>query len=286
MRLYKDYIINHIKETKFPIWYLYSVQGYKRVPIMFFMGDTFTEDETADSKVQKSIDRLESILQNLPADAVLCIELKSNARANQSTALGPFEFWNHEKNEEAAAATVPALGGQFPGLVGLPAAPAGYVSEETLNGKLEALRVDNERKLNDLMYKYREKEFEEKMQREREELKQLRKELNDEKKKYESNTGAAAETLVFALKKIISEFFPALKRQAAAAPAAALQGVNQQQSEEPTPDPGDAKYKAVEELATRLYENPNIKESDIRGIIEHMSQPAAQTVEPQKTEAA
>lgn len=278
MKLTKDYIINHIKETKYPVWYLYVIQNYKRVPIQFYLGEDWSDSESAEGKVQKSVDRLLNALNSLPSDALLCIELKTNAKTNAASALGPFEFYNRDKNEEPEA---PAQLPQFPGLIGLPQAPAGYVSEETLNGRLEALRVENERKLNDFMFKHREKEFEEKMQRERQELKELRKELNDEKKKYESNTGAAAETLVFAIKKIIAEFFPGLKAQAASPSAAALQGVQQPETAAPNPEPDD-KYKLIEELATKLYENPRVSESDIRGILQSMDHPAQ--VEPQKAE--
>lgn len=238
---------------------------------MFFGGDNFTDSDTPESKAEKAVERLQNALQDLPGDAVLCIELKSSRNANQGGILGPFEFVNHDKNEEAA--TVSTAPAQFAGLMSYPAAPAGYVSEETLNGKLEAMRVENQRQINDLLYKQREREWNEKTERERQELKELRKELNDEKKKYESNTGAAAETLVFAIKKILAEFFPAF--QAQAKPPAALEGT---QAEAEASDP---KYKAIERLANKLYENPDIKEADIQRMLDGMDQ--AQTV-TQKTE--
>lgn len=280
MKLTRDYILKHIKETNFPLWALYVVQNYKRIPIMFFSGDNFTDSDTPESKAQKAIERLQNALQDLPGDAVLCIELKSSRTANQGGILGPFEFVNHDKGDEPAP-TFNGMAAQFPGLVGLPQAPAGYVSEETLNSKLEAVRVENQRQINDLIYQQRTKDFEEKMQRERAELKELRKELNDEKKKYESNTGAAAETIVFAIKKIIAEFFPALKAtgQATTAPQLGEAGT--------AAEPADPKYKAVEELATQLYENPNIKESDIRRMLAGMNQQPTQPAQSElKTEEA
>lgn len=283
MRLTRDYILNHIRETKYPLWALYIVQNYKRLPIMFFSGDNFTENDTPESKAEKGIERLQNALQELPSDAVLCIELKSCLKANQGGILGPFEFVNHDKGDDLA--TVPQTGQQFAGLIGYPTSPAGYVSEETLNAKLEGLRLDNERRVNQILLEHKEKDFEQKMQRERQELKELRKELNEEKKKYESNTGAAAETIVFALKKILGEFFPALKNATAAAPQNQLQGVNAVQ--QPVDDePHDAKYKAIEELASRLYDNPEVNESDIRRIIAGMNgEQEAETVINQKSEA-
>ena len=53
MKLYKDYIFKHIEETKFPLWGLYLVQGYKRVPIMFYAGDNFTESDMPEEKAKK-----------------------------------------------------------------------------------------------------------------------------------------------------------------------------------------------------------------------------------------
>lgn len=268
MKLYKDYIFKHIEETKFPLWGLYLVQGYKRVPIMFYAGDNFTESDTPEEKAKKAVQRLTVALEDLPADALLSIELKSSRSANGNGIIGPFEFVNHSRDEEPAAPSAPGFG-QFPGLVGLPAAPAGYVSEETLNGRLEALRVENTKQINDLIFKQREQDFKERMNRERAELKEMRKELNDERKKYESNTGAAAETLVFAIKKILGELFPGLKQlQGTQAPQ--LQGVPDEPKAEEQ-QPNDPKYKAIERLANMLYENPNIKESDVQSILDNMT---------------
>lgn len=280
MKLYRDYIFKHIKETKFPMWALYVIQNYKRVPIMFFAGDNFTDNDTPESKAEKAVERLQTALQDLPADAVLCIELKSSRSANQGGILGPFEFINHDKGDEPVGG-VNGMAAQFPGLIGMPPAPAGYVSEETLNGRLEMLRAENERKIQNIIHEQREQDFKEKVAREREELKQLRKELNEEKKKYESNTGAAAETLVFALKKIIAELFPGVAAAATtAAPAAALEGTN-----EPERQPEqvkDAKYLAVERLANSLYNNANLNEGDINRILETIQN--APTNDPQQKE--
>lgn len=267
MKLFKDYIFKHIEETKFPLWGLWLVQGYKRVPVMFYSGDNFTDSDTPEDKAKKAIQRLTVALEDLPADAVLSIELKNSRTANGSGIIGPFEFVNHSRDDEQTATSAPGFG-QFPGLVGLPAPPAGYVSEETLNGRLEALRVANERQINDLIFKQREADFKERMARERAELKEMRKELNDERKKYESNTGAAAETLVFAAKKILGELFPGLKAATAQAATPAQLGAAEPAPEQPTHDP---KYNAIERLANALYENPNINENDIQSILDKLT---------------
>ena len=37
--LTRDYITNHIRQTKYPCWALFVVQNYKRIPLYFYNGD-------------------------------------------------------------------------------------------------------------------------------------------------------------------------------------------------------------------------------------------------------
>ena len=260
-----DYIINHIKQTKFPLWSLYVVQNYRRIPIMHYCGDDFTDSETSESKSEKSVNRLLTVLSDFPTDAVLSIDLKNSKTANGSGILGPIEFVNIDKDEQN---TTPAAFSGFGQI------PAGFVSVETLNGKLEELKAANERQINELLFKQRERDFNDKVQRERTELKELRKELNDEKKKYESNTGQAAETLVFAIKKIIAELFPgAFTAQTQTAPA--LSGSDAATNE---PEQYTAKEIEINKLCNLLNDNPQITENEVKkitfSISEHMKKNA------------
>lgn len=272
MKLTKDYIINHMRATQYPCWSLFVMQAYKKVPIMHYNGDDFTQDDTQESKTEKGIARLNGALNaGIPDDALLCIELRSSKGANGSQGtLGPFEFVNRDKDDgEPQAATTPATPASFGGF-GFATPPAGWVSEEMLAGKLEILAEKNEQKINEILLKQKEKELKEWGSRERAEIAELKKELKDEKKKYENNTGAAAETLVFAIKKLIVELFPG------SGIAGALAGSPATTTEEP-PLMNDAaaenspKYRAVEGLASMLYEDSRVTEADvekIRGIIE------------------
>lgn len=272
MKLTKDYIINHMRATLYPCWSLFVMQNYKRVPIMHYNGDDFVPDDTQESKTEKGIARLNGALNaGIPDDALLSIELRSSKGANGSQGtLGPFEFVNRDKDDgEPQAATTPATPASFGGL-GFATPPAGWVSEEMLAGKLEILAEKNEQKINEILLKQKEKELKEWANRERAEIAELKKELKDEKKKYENNTGAAAETLVFAIKKLIVELFPG------SGIAGALAGSPATTTEEP-PLMNDAaaenspKYRAVEGLASMLYEDSRVTEADvekIRGIIE------------------
>lgn len=267
MRLTKDYIINHIKETRYPCWSLFVTQNYKRSPIMHYNGDDFANDDTAEAKAEKSIARLDAALQSLPADSILCIELRSSKGANGSQGtLGPFEFFNRNKDEDPGM-TPQQPASNFAGF-GFVQPPPGWVSEEMLNGKIEQLAAHNENKINEILLRQREKEFAERMKRERQELADMRKELTEERKKYESNTGAAAETLVFAVKKILAELFPD------SALVGALAGTSQPAQIEESGVMNAAavenpqKYKAVESLATMLYEDDKVTEADVAQITE------------------
>lgn len=266
--LTRDYIENHIRQTKYPCWALFVVQNYKRIPLYFYNGEDFEDGDTAEGKAEKAVARLASILRDYPADAHLSIDLKSSKGANgtQGT-IGPLEFTNRDKDDAPTMPTAPQGFGGF----GFIQPPAGWVSEETLNGKLEAIRAENEQRVNEILFKHKEDAFKEQCRRERRELEEMRKELQDERKKYESNTGAAAETLVYAVKKILGELFPQLPFGQAAATSAAqpqLAGA----AAEPMQNNVDPKYRAVEILANSLYENPNLTEKDINEIAQAISQ--------------
>lgn len=266
MRLTKDYIINHIRETKYPCWSLFVMQNYKRVPIMHYNGDDFTPDDDGAAKAEKAINRLDGALQSIPRDALLCIELRSSKGANGSQGtIGPFEFYNYNK-DEAAEPQQPQQ--NFSGF-GFVQPPAGWVSEATLNGRLEEIKVESEKRINDILFKQREKDFEERKQREYRELAELRKELNDEKRKYESNTGAAAETLVFAIKKILVELFPNLPfAQQQPAALAGTTGEETKIEDVKHVNVTSPKYKAIERFANMLYENNNITVADVEKLNE------------------
>ncbi len=254
MKLTRDFILTHIRESNYPCWALYALQSYRRTPLLFYNGDDWQDGDDASAKTEKAIKRLEAFLDQYPGGAALSIDLKSSKGANgtQGT-IGPLEFTNIDKETQEAQQTQPAPLGGFGYM------PAGWITEETLNAKLEGMQAANDRKVQDILFQHKVDAFKEHCNREREELKALRRELNDEKRKYESNTGAAAETLVFAIKKILGELFPALPF-GNSAPAQSLGAPDQDQA------PQDEKYKAVEHLANYLYENKDFDANDISDI--------------------
>lgn len=267
MRLTKDFIFKHIRDTKFPVWGLYLVQSYKRVPLAFYNGDDFADNDTPEAKAEKSCDRLSSTLQDFPAEAVLSIDLKTSKNANGSGILGPFEFINVDKD---TAAEVPQTPSPFAGFGNFAQPPQGWISEQVLNAKLDELRTENERRINELIFKQREKDFEDRMARERKELDELRRELKDEKKKYENGTGKVASTLAGAAKIVIGDLFPGLANFDNAETVAQLSGTQpQSQSQlQPLPESHDEKYKAIEQLAEMLYKDSNITTEQVSRLIE------------------
>ena len=270
MKLTKDYIINHIRATGYPCWSLFVIQNYKKTPIMHYNGDDFAQDDDAAAKVEKSIARLTNALASLPMDALLAIELRSSKGANgtQGT-LGAFEFYNHDKADE-----VPGTSAQSPttaSFAGFMQPPSGWITEEALAGKLEQVEARSENRIRNILLQQKEKEFREWAKRERAAIEQLRKEVKDEKKKYESNTGAAAETLVFAIKKLLAELFPASPIAGALAgtgtPPAEISNEAAAMDGTATNDPErSGKYKAVEGLASMLYEDSRVTEGDVAKI--------------------
>ena len=269
MRLTRDYIINHIRETKYPCWSLFVLQAYKRVPIMHYNGEDWMADDDTGAKAEKAVARLNGALQSIPPDTLLCIELRSSKGANgtQGT-LGPFEFTNNDKGDTPGSQQQPQQQAAALGGFGFVQPPPGWVSEETLNAKLEGIAVKNEQRINEILLKQREKDFEERRNRELREIAGIKKELKDERRKYESNTGAAADTLVMAVKKILGELFPALPFNKAEAQPATLSGAD-------TSRPTDPKYGAVEALANAMYQDPALTEQDVNEIALAIKQRAA-----------
>ena len=281
MKLTKDYIINHIRETKYPCWSLFVMQNYKRVPIMHYNGDDFSTDDDAGAKAEKAVARLDGALQSIPPDTLLCIELRSSKGANGSQGtLGPFEFYNYNKDDAPGQQPPQQQAAGFGGF-GFVQPPPGWVSEETLNTRLAGIEAKHEQRINEILLKQREKDFDDRRNRELREIAELRKELNDEKRKYESNTGAAAETLVMAVKKILGELFPQLPfGKTPPQNPAQLSGAAAVMDDDA---PHDPKYNAVERLANFLYANKNLSEKDINEItaaIEYRAQQPTHTAEP------
>lgn len=253
MSFTRNYVLNHIKKTKYPYWSLYVVRSYQRTHLCTYGGDDFAPDDGEEAKVAKSVRRLEDFLQSIPKGSRLSIDLRSvKSGANGTGIIGPLEFEN--VSDEEAQSQPQSLGG-----VSWGAPPPGYVSESMLEGRLAKMEAENEKKMNALIFKQQQQDFATQMQREREEVERLKKEVEDDRKKYNSNTAMGAEALVMAFKKILGELAPGLGISADNAAAPATLGA-------PQPAPVDPRATAVNEIANMLYDNPKLQVNDINAI--------------------
>lgn len=252
MKLTKNAILEHIRNTGYPFWTLCIVQNYRRIHLVTYGGDDIDDKDTREAKCEKSTARLLNTLDNFPPDTLFSIELKNVKNgANGSGIIGPLEFVNN--NGEMAEPA--AINGIPPSALGT--VPPGFVSEQYLNGKIEELKAENQKTINDLAFKYREEQFIDRMKRKEQELADLEKEMKDEKKKYESQVGKWADVLGTALSGIITKFVPVLQQQPAALGSAEQPAAEQQ--------PADPKYKAVEQFANELYNHAS--ETEINELI-------------------
>ena len=253
MSFTRDYITNHIKRTHYPYWSLYVVKNYQRTHLCSYGGDDFAANDSDDAKAAKSVQRLNDLLVSFPKGGRLSIDLRSvKSGANGTGIIGPLEFEN-VTDEEAQSQPQQTQG------LGWAAPPPGYVSESMLEGRLAKMEAENEKKMNALIFQQQQQDFATQMQREREEVERLKKEVEDDRKKYNSNTAMGAEALVMAFKKILGELAPGLGISADNAAAPATLG-------EPQPAPVDPRATAVNEIANMLYDNPKLQVNDINAI--------------------
>ncbi len=266
MKLTKEIILNHIRRSNAYLWSLFLISNYKKTHILSFKGDGITESDTAENKSEKSINRLLTILNDFPSDAIFAIELKSSNTANGNGIIGPLEFVNHTKEEQEELKGIAQIQQQV--------MPAGVVSEEFLNGKIAELKAENTKALGELMLNYERKEFNNEKARTLQKLQDKEKELEDAKKKYDSNTGAAAEALFLALKKFFNVFTKnEMPTQALAAP----------EPQAPQSEEEKRKTDITEKVATFLYDN--YSEQEIKDFYKHITTVGNNAKEISKTNA-
>ena len=90
----KDFIYERIKDSKFPFWSLGLVQGFKNTAnVMQYYGSDFTDEDTDETKIEKSIATLANTISTFPAESVFVIELKNSKQANGSGIVLAFCFF-------------------------------------------------------------------------------------------------------------------------------------------------------------------------------------------------
>lgn len=232
----RDFIYERIKDSKFPFWSLGLVQGFKNVAnVMQYYGGDFTDEDTDETKIEKSITSLANTISTFPPESVFVIELKNSKQANGNGIVGPFQFANSDKPTQTETAAQP----QTLGVV-----PPGYVPESALKGLEDSLNRNFKAELETLKMEFDRKQREAEFARREKELNEREKELKDLKKEYDSSVAKATDVLFGVGKKIVTLFF----MPKGAADAAQLGAMQQ-------PQQHDEKADVVDDFAAFLYKN-------------------------------
>lgn len=254
----KEQIFERITDSGYPFWTLYLVSGFRNQShVMTYWGNDFNEIESEETKLNKSIAKLDSVINSCPPDSVFSIEIKNAKTANGIGVIGPLQFSN----------TPTAQTSNVPSLAGLAGVPAGYVSDSTLDGIKKQMQDSFDMKLEHFKHEAILREREWNLKRKEEELKEKLKECADLKKGYDSGVARTADVLMLAGTRLIKIMFPALLPSEGAAAAAApnLGAVHAQPQAkakaqpQPEPEP-DPKADEVDDVARFIYENYDIEQ--------------------------
>lgn len=237
----KNFIFERIKDSKYPFWSLYLNQGFQnRSNVQQFFGGNFEEDDSDETKIEKSIKALQNTLSTFDDSAVFIIELKNAKTANGSGIIGPFQFQNAETVKKDSEQAAPGLG----------AIPAGYVPESMLKGIEDKINAEFNAKLERYKAESERREREAEFKRREEQLAEREKELKDQEKSYNSSVAKTADIFITIGQKLAAHFFPADDG------VAAQMVIPQQQLGQPqTPQLNDEKMQAVDELSEYMYKN-------------------------------
>lgn len=249
----KDFIFNRIKDSGYPCWTLSMQNGFRNFAnVMTYYGVDWNEEDTDDTKIEKSLARLEQTLSTFPAETIFVIEIKSGRNATGSAILGPFYF---SIAEDKAEPTEEAQKDAQPQQPQLGAIPPGYVPESMLKGledsltkafdaRIEAFKVEQAQLR-------KEQDYLNRVQR----LEDREKEVNELMKSYKSDVAKGADVVVEIVKKIGAYFL--MPKGAQMQPEMPPQlGTTPPQP----PQHHDEKADAVDDFAAFLYENFSIED--------------------------
>lgn len=237
----KNFIFERIKDSKYPFWSLYLNQGFQnRSNVQQFFGGNFAEDDSDETKIEKSIKALQNTLSTFDDSAVFIIELKNAKTANGNGIIGPFQFQNAETVKKDSEQAAPGIG----------AIPAGYVPESMLKGIEDKINAEFSAKLERYKAESERREREAEFKRREEQLAEREKELKEQEKSYNSSVAKTADIFITIGQKLAAHFFPATDDG-----VAAQMVVQQQQLGQPQTPLNDEKMQAVDELSEFMYKN-------------------------------
>lgn len=243
----KQFIYERIKDAKTPLWSLGLWQGFKNVAnVMQYNGSDFEDDDSDETKVEKSIAQLANTISTFPPESVFVIELKSTPTANRNGIFGPYQFTNSDKPRTSdAQPSQPTLGS----VAAVP--PSGYIPESMLKGVEERLQKQFAADLDRYKAESERRRQEDEYQRKLEALEEREKEVKDLEKAYNSTVAKAADVVVEIGKRLGTYFLaPSGAAHQAAAPTMAAAQLGQVAHQ-----PSDEKAQAVDDFAEFLYKN-------------------------------
>lgn len=244
----KDFIFERIKDSNAPYWNLSLCQGFKNTAnVMNYNGVDFTDEDTDETKIDKSIAQLERTISTFPADSVFLIELRGAMTSNRNGIFGPFQFTNSDKPmqpEQPPTQQQQPLGATI---------PPGYVPESVLKGIQDALQSDFDKKFELFKQETEHQRKEDEFIRRCQQLDEREKELKDKEKEYNSSVAKVADVLIEIGKRIGAGFL--MPKDAAAATMDAPTMATAQLGTTPPSADDDPKAEAVDDFAAFLYQN-------------------------------
>ena len=241
----REFIFERIKDSGFPFWSLGLSQGFKNtVNVMQYYGADFEDEDTDDTKIEKSLTRLANTIASFPPESVFVIEIKNSKQANGSGVVGPFLFNNFDNNVENDNSNQNPQLGQI---------PAGYIPESMLKGLEDKIKSEFETKLENYKLETERKQRESDFRRREDALVEREKEVKDLEKSYNSSVAKTADVFIEIGKKIALYFFPPTAETVSSQPPQPPQP--QLSGAVVTPPPVDEKTKAVDDLAEFVYKN-------------------------------
>lgn len=197
----KELIFERIKDSGFPFWSLGLVESFRNTAnVMQYYGNDFTENDTNETKIEKSLQRLDNIVSSFPASTVFVIEIKNSKQANSSGILGPFQFSNSAQPQQPQQ-----LQQEYKPLAGI---PDGYIPKSMLDGLEERMQKDFENRIKAYEIESEAKRLKEQIERRERELEKKERELDELAKGYNSGVAKSADVLVEAGKKLLTMLIP------------------------------------------------------------------------------
>lgn len=240
----KDFIFTRIKDSNAPYWNLSLCQGFKNIAnVMNYNGIDFDDEDTDETKQEKSIQQLARTIDTFPPDSVFVIELRGAMTSNRSGIFGPFQFSNTDRPAQPdtpPAAATPTLG----------TIPQGYVPESMLKGLQDQLQSNFDAQIKALKEEQALQRREDDYNRRMEELAEAQNEVKEMKKSYDSTVAKGTDILLGALQRLGAMFLA--PKGADAAMMAQMQQPQLGAAQQPKPDP---KMDAVDDLSEYIYNN-------------------------------